>query len=44
MGLGSIKLQVRHNLCVDCNQCAIATACPVDAFERLPAGQKPPGR
>jgi len=44
MGLGSIKLEVRHNLCVDCNQCAIAVACPVDAFERTAVSARRPGR
>jgi len=33
-GLSSIKLEVRHNVCVDCNRCSIATACPEDAYER----------
>lgn len=31
-GLGSITLQVRHNTCTDCNQCAIAVACPDEAY------------
>jgi electron transport complex protein RnfB len=31
-GLGSIRLKVRHNLCVDCNLCTISTACPKDAL------------
>ncbi|MCC6394108.1 MAG: hypothetical protein IT167_26155 [Bryobacterales bacterium] len=35
MGLGSIRLKVRHNLCVACNRCAISTACPKGAVERL---------
>ena len=33
-GLGSITLEVRHDTCLDCNRCAIAQACPEDAFER----------
>lgn len=33
-GLGSIRLKVRHNLCVGCNQCAISNACPNDALFR----------
>jgi hypothetical protein len=37
-GLSSIRLEVRYNLCVDCNRCAIAMACPDDAFVREPAG------
>jgi len=32
LGLGSIVLRVRQNLCVDCNRCAISTACPKDAI------------
>ncbi len=35
-GLGSIRLMVRHDLCVDCNSCAVATACPKDAVVQLP--------
>jgi Na+-translocating ferredoxin:NAD+ oxidoreductase subunit B len=37
-GNGSLQLQVRHNLCVNCNQCAIARVCPSEAFTRVPAG------
>ena len=36
-GNGSLYLQVRHDRCVNCNECAIAKACPADAFIRLPA-------
>lgn len=36
-GLGSMRLQVRHDLCLDCNRCAIAQACPDDAYVRGPA-------
>jgi electron transport complex protein RnfB len=35
-GLSSMRLEVRHNLCVDCNRCAIAIACPDKAYERGP--------
>jgi electron transport complex protein RnfB len=38
-GNGSLYLQVRHDLCVNCNECAIARDCPADAFERVPADQ-----
>lgn len=38
-GNGSLFMQVRHDRCVNCNQCAIATACPADAFVRVPADQ-----
>lgn len=36
-GNGSMQLQIRHNICVNCNQCSIATNCPADAFKRVPA-------
>jgi electron transport complex protein RnfB len=41
-GLGSLRLEVRHNLCLDCNRCAIAEACPHDAYVRAPMS-RPPG-
>ncbi len=36
-GNGSLHLQIKQDLCVQCNQCAIATACPADAIRRVPA-------
>jgi electron transport complex protein RnfB len=33
-GLGSITLRVRHDLCVNCNSCAISSACPKDALSQ----------
>jgi Na+-translocating ferredoxin:NAD+ oxidoreductase subunit B len=36
-GNGSLFLQVRHDRCVNCNECAIAKVCPGDAFVRVPA-------
>jgi len=36
-GNGSLFLQVRHDRCLNCNECAIAAACPADAFRRVPA-------
>lgn len=36
-GNGSLYLQVRHDRCVNCNECAIAKACPANAFSRVPA-------
>jgi ferredoxin len=33
-GLSSIRLAVRYDLCLDCNRCAIAQACPDDAYDR----------
>ncbi len=38
-GNGSLFLQVRHDRCVNCNDCAIARACPANAFVRVPADQ-----
>jgi Na+-translocating ferredoxin:NAD+ oxidoreductase subunit B len=35
LGLGSITLKVRHNKCLDCNHCAISTACPKDAVTQV---------
>ena len=35
-GNKSLILQVRHDRCVNCNQCEIATQCPADAFVRVP--------
>ncbi len=37
---GSLYLQVMHDRCVNCNECAIAVACPTEAFVRLPS-EKP---
>jgi electron transport complex protein RnfB len=36
-GNGSLSLQVRHDLCLNCTECAIARGCPVSAFRRVPA-------
>ena len=36
-GNGSLFLQVRHNLCLNCNECSIARVCPADAYRRVPA-------
>ena len=36
-GNGSLFLQVRHDICENCNECSIAAACPSDAFRRVPA-------
>jgi electron transport complex protein RnfB len=36
-GNGSLHLQIRHDLCDNCNECAIARVCPADAFLRVPA-------
>ncbi len=36
---GSLYMQVQHHLCLNCNECAIAVACPTQAFYRVPAHQ-----
>lgn len=36
-GNGSLHLQVRQDLCKNCNDCSIARVCPADAFQRVPA-------
>ena len=38
-GNGSLFLQVRHDRCLNCNECAIARECPADAFRRVPVAQ-----
>lgn len=38
-GNGSLHLQIRHNICVNCNECAIARVCPSDAISRVPASE-----
>ena len=38
-GNGSFYLQIRHDRCVNCNECSIARTCPGDAFLRVPADQ-----
>ena len=38
-GNGSMFLQIRHDRCVNCNQCAIANACPSHAISRVPASR-----
>jgi len=35
-GNGSLFLQVRHDRCVNCNECSIALVCPAGAFVRVP--------
>lgn len=38
-GNGSLHLQVRHDRCLNCNECSIARACSGDAFSRVPIDQ-----
>ena len=35
-GNGSLYLQINQDLCVNCNECSIARACPSDAISRVP--------
>ena len=35
-GNGSLYLQIKRELCVDCNECEIAKVCPADAISRAP--------
>lgn len=35
-GNGSLYLQIKRDLCVNCNECAIAQDCPSQAIERIP--------
>lgn len=35
-GTGSMFMIIRPDLCLGCNECAIAVACPHDAIERIP--------
>lgn len=35
-GNSSLYLQVKHNICVNCNECSIARQCPSRAFRRVP--------
>ncbi len=38
-GNGSLILQIRHDRCINCNECAIARACPAGAIRRVPADE-----
>ena len=38
-GNGSLFLQVRHDRCLNCNECSIARSCPAGAYRRVPADQ-----
>ncbi|MBZ0256235.1 4Fe-4S binding protein [bacterium] len=35
-GNASLYLQIRHDRCLNCNECSIALACPSDAISRVP--------
>jgi electron transport complex protein RnfB len=34
-GNGSLYLQIKHELCKNCNECTIAKICPADAIKRV---------
>ncbi len=38
-GNGSLHMQIKQELCKNCNQCSIAIACPSDAIQRVPVSQ-----
>lgn len=38
-GNGSMFLQIRHDRCVNCNDCSIARVCPAQAISRVPRGK-----
>ena len=38
-GNGSLFLQVRHDRCLNCNECSIAAACPSQAYKRVSADE-----
>ena len=38
-GNGSFHLQIRHDRCLNCNECSIAKICPVQAISRVPASK-----
>ncbi len=38
-GNGSMYLQVRHDRCVNCNECGIARGCPAQAYRRVPSSR-----
>lgn len=36
-GNGSLYMQIKHDICVNCNDCSIARTCPSNAISRVPA-------
>ena len=38
-GNGSLYLQVKHDICLNCNECGIAQACPSNAYQRVPIAE-----
>ncbi len=39
-GMAHLYMQIRHDLCVNCNDCSIARTCPSEAISRVPADQQ----
>jgi electron transport complex protein RnfB len=38
-GNGSLYLQVRHDRCLNCNECSVAVHCPAGAYRRVPSSK-----
>ena len=38
-GNASFYLQIRQDVCINCNECSIAKACPSDCFSEVPASE-----
>lgn len=38
-GNASFYLQIRQDICINCNECSIAKACPSDCFSEVPASK-----
>ena len=38
-GNSSLYLQIQHDICTNCNECAISRSCPSDAISRVPADE-----
>jgi electron transport complex protein RnfB len=36
-GNGSLYMQIKQDICVNCNECSIARTCPSQAISRVPA-------
>jgi Pyruvate/2-oxoacid:ferredoxin oxidoreductase delta subunit len=41
-GNGSLRLEIRYDRCVECNECAIQIACPDHAILRVDVPGLPP--
>jgi electron transport complex protein RnfB len=38
-GNGSLYLQIKQELCTNCNECSIKNVCPADAIQRVPVAK-----